>query len=190
MPEKKKIGLLALAAAAVGVAVWASGGLPAGVGKRPAPEAPEPSLTVEGGRTIRLAYTLTVDGEKVDSSEERGPLEYTQGAGEIIPGLERQLAGLRSGDRRTVTVEPEEAYGRVDPEAFVAVPRERFAPDVELKAGETVFSRNEEGQVFGARIHEVGDEEVTLDLNHPLAGKTLRFDVEILEVNDAGGDGA
>lgn len=137
---------------------------------------------IQDGMAVAIDYTLTVDGTVVDSSEGRGPLRYTQGRGEIIPGLERQLAGLHAGDHKDVAVAPEDGYGPVDPEAYMAVSRSQLPVDVTPEVGMVLRGTGQDGRPFRARIHEIGEESVTLDLNHPLAGKTLLFAVTVVEV--------
>lgn len=139
--------------------------------------------TVEAGKTVQLDYKLTVDGQVVDSSEGRGPLSYVHGQGQIIPGLERELAGLHVGDAKDVTVTPEDGYGVVDPQAFVEVPRTELPKDVAPEVGMMLQGRSNDGKPFQARIAEVKDENVKLDLNHPLAGKTLSFNVKVVEIS-------
>jgi FKBP-type peptidyl-prolyl cis-trans isomerase SlyD len=128
-----------------------------------------------------MHYTLTVDGEVVDSSQGGEPLAYVQGQGQIIPGLERQLEGLEVGDTKSAEVAPADGYGEADPERIQAVPKSNFREPDQLEAGIMVSGQTEQG-TFQARVAEVGDETVTLDFNHPLAGKTLSFQVEIVEV--------
>lgn len=130
---------------------------------------------------VKIHYTLTVDEELVDSSSGREPLQYVHGQGQIIPGLEEQLEGLNEGDRKEVAVGPDKGYGPRRPEAVQKVPKEAFKEVDELKVGDVVSGQLGE-QPFQAQVMEVGTEEVTLDLNHPLAGKTLHFAVEVVSV--------
>jgi FKBP-type peptidyl-prolyl cis-trans isomerase SlyD len=136
---------------------------------------------IEIGSQVKMHYTLTVDGEVVDSSDGKDPLAYTQGTGQIIPGLEEQLAGLKVGDKKACTVSPEKAYGLPNPEAQQTVPLEAFQDSENLKVGDTV-SGQVQGQPFAARVMGIEGDQITLDLNHPLAGKILNFDVEIVEI--------
>lgn len=117
----------------------------------------------------------------VDSSEGREPLQYTQGRGEIIQGLERQLLGLKVGERREVIVSAEEGYGPEDPEAFVEVPRGRF-PEGELLPGMQFIVTRDDGSQIPVTVSQVQEDMVTLNLNHPLAGKELAFTIEIVEI--------
>lgn len=136
---------------------------------------------IKKGATVKLHYTLSVDGVIMDSSSEGEPLTYVQGSGQIIPGLEEQLEGLKAGDKKEVMVAPDKGYGAPDPNAFQQVPKTAFANSKDLKAGDIVSGQLGE-QVFNAVVSGIGAEEITLDFNHPLAGKTLRFAVEVLEV--------
>ena len=156
-----------------------------------AEEAPSPAVqstaspAIEKDMSVQLEYTLTANGQVVDSTEGHGPFQYVQGKGQIIPGLERQLAGLHVGDQRDITVSPEEGYGAVDPSAFVDVPREQLPTSVAPKVGMVLRGTDPDGRQFQATIRELKDQTVTLDLNHPLAGKTLLFKVKVVGVSSA-----
>lgn len=137
---------------------------------------------IEPGATVRIEYTLRDDaGTVLDSNAGQAPLAYVHGFHQIIPGLERALAGLRAGDETRVTVPPEEGYGPVDPGAVTEVPRALLPPDAAVPGTELV-AQAPGGTTRLVRVKEVHDETVVLDLNHPLAGKTLHFDVRIVEV--------
>lgn len=138
-------------------------------------------MEVTSGSKVSINYKLTVDGVVVDSSDGGDPLTYTQGAGDIIPGLESQLMGLKVGDKKSVVVEPAQGYGEHNPDAVQKVPRANFKDASELEAGMLV-SGNSGGQEFQAIVAEVTPADVTLDFNHPLAGKTLHFEIEIVKV--------
>lgn len=139
-------------------------------------------MVIQDGRRVSFDYTLMVDGEVVDSSEERGPLQYTHGEGRIIPGLSKQLEGLRIGDEKVIEVPPEEAYGPVNQDAFREVPRTSLPADLEPKVGMYLQMQGPEGQILPVKIAEVKESSVVLDLNHPLAGKTLNFHVKIVDI--------
>jgi FKBP-type peptidyl-prolyl cis-trans isomerase SlyD len=162
-----------------------SGAEPAGT--PPANEEVPMAPTVQEGTTVEIDYTLTVDGAVVDSSKGRAPLSYVHGQGQLIPGLEKQLIGLKAGDARSLTVSPEEGYGPVDPEAFVEVSREQLPPDLTPEVGLPLRGTGPDGRPFRATVYKVGSESVTLDLNHPLAGKTLSFDITVVTVSPAQG---
>ncbi len=137
---------------------------------------------IKDGSKVKFDYTLTVDGKVEDTSSGRAPLEYTHGAGHIIKGLEKEMTGMKVGDKKTVTVSPEEGYGPVLEEAIRTVPKAAIGGIENLKVGDVVGASNE-GHTFRAIIKEITDNEVVLDFNHPLAGKTLHFDVEVKEIN-------
>lgn len=145
------------------------------------------ALKVKDGVVVTLEYVLRLDdGDVIDSSEEDGPLEYLHGYGQIIPGLEKALVGLGVGDRKTVVVPPDEAYGDVDMEAFEIVPRSMFPDDIELEEGLELSLRDvETDEPFDATIAEIRETEVMLDFNHPLAGETLHFEVHIPAIREA-----
>ena len=143
------------------------------------------AATVQDNMGVGLEYTLTVEGDVVESTEGREPLRYIHGRSQIIPGLERQLAGLHIGETAEVSVNPEEGYGLVDPEAFIEVPRTQLPADVTPEVGMVLRGINPDGQNFQARVDELKEESAVLNLNHPLAGKTLNFKVKILDLSPA-----
>jgi FKBP-type peptidyl-prolyl cis-trans isomerase SlyD len=142
---------------------------------------------VEKSKVVSLHYTLRdEDGDVIDTSAGRGPLQFIQGAGQIIPGLEESLYGMRVGDEKQVTVEPEKAYGEVDPDAFQIVPRDRFPDDIDVEEGMGFRMRDSDtDEVVLAYVAEVRPSGILLDLNHPLAGETLDFQVRIEDVRPA-----
>jgi len=140
-------------------------------------------VTIGEGSQVSFDYTLTVDGEVVDSSEGRDPFTYTHGEGQIVPGLEKNLKGLHVGDEKKVAVSPEEGYGVVDPNAFKEVPRSTLPPDVKIDLGMMLQAQNPNGNLLTVKVTEVKDDTVVIDFNHPLAGKTLNFDVKIVSIN-------
>lgn len=151
-----------------------------------APDAAPGGPPVEDGSTVQLEYTVTLDGgEVVDSNRGRDPLVLTQGRGEIIAGLESALDGMRAGESKRVTVKPEDAYGPVDPTAEIEVAKDRVPADVAV--GTRLAARRESGQVQVVRVKEIKADTVVLDLNHPLAGKTLHFDIKVLDVKAPSG---
>ncbi len=137
---------------------------------------------ISTGKKVAFAYTLTVDNEIVDSSEGRDPLNYVQGSGQIIPGLDRQMEGLKIGEEKTITVLPEEGYGQVNPEALKEVPKKMLPQGLEPHVGMYLQLQGPNGQSLPVKVSEVKNESVILDLNHPLAGKTLNFQVKIVSI--------
>ncbi len=138
---------------------------------------------IKEGSTVKVHYTLAVDGETVETSRGREPLTYVQGAKQVLPALEDSLEGLSEGDKASVELPPEKAYGPWSAEALQEVPKESFRDPDTLKVGSTVEGKTSQGKPFQATVAKVGEEHVTLDLNHPLAGKTLKIDVEVVEVS-------
>jgi len=137
---------------------------------------------IQDGSKVKFDYTLTDQaGGMLDSSKDRGPLAFTQGSHQIIPGLEKALEGMHAGDAKTVTVPPAEAYGEVDPKAVVEVPKEKI-PAGALSPGTELRAQGANGEQRIVRVKEIKDKTVVIDMNHPLAGKTLVFDVKIVEV--------
>jgi FKBP-type peptidyl-prolyl cis-trans isomerase SlyD len=134
---------------------------------------------------VMINYVLTIDGEVIDSSKEGGPLGYLHGHANIIPGLERELTGMKVGEQKNVTVAPEDGYGVVDESAVLEVPRSEFPPEVPLEIGIELEVTDDEGDMMFATISEVGTDTVKLDTNHPLAGKILEFDVTIVDLRVA-----
>ena len=136
---------------------------------------------IQKNSEVEIDYTLTVDGKVEDSSKGRRPLKYTQGAGQIIVGLERALEGKKTGDKISVDIPAKDAYGEKDPGAVRRVPKNAIQNVEEMKVGDIVGASTK-GHNFRAQITEITDTEVVLDFNHPLAGKALHFDVEIISV--------
>ncbi len=140
---------------------------------------------VEKDLVVTIEYKLTVDDEVIDSSEDDGPLTYLHGYDNILPGLEDELLGMKVGESKVLALEPEDAYGEYDEEAFMDVAREEFSDEVPLEPGVELHLTDEDGEEAYAVIVEVGDENVTLDFNHPLAGKQLNFEIKVLEIRVA-----
>ena len=144
------------------------------------------NLTVANNVVVSLDYTLRLDdGEVVDTSSGQDALEFLQGHGQIIPGLEQALYGMAVGEEKEVEVAPSEGYGETNSEAFQPVPRDTFPPDLDLTEGMGLHLRDETGKVVVAYVAEIRPEAVLLDLNHPLAGETLFFQVKIADLRPA-----
>jgi FKBP-type peptidyl-prolyl cis-trans isomerase SlyD len=141
---------------------------------------------VQPGSEVSFDYTLTDEsGQVVDTSKGKAPLNYVHGKGQIIPGLEKELTGMTVGGEKRVTVKPEDAYGPVEPGAFREVPREAL-PAEALKVGTMLLAQGPAGEGVPVRVHEIKDNTVVMDFNHPLAGKTLSFDVKITDIKGNG----
>ncbi len=135
---------------------------------------------VRDGQVVSMEYTLWVDGEVMDSSEGNEPLEFLAGRENIISGLEGQMQGMEIGESKEVSVTPGEGYGEYDAEDFLDVPRKEFPNDLEIEVGMELSVRDDEGESRYARIEQVDEESVRLNFNHPLAGKTLKFNVKVV----------
>ncbi|GAB4547853.1 MAG: peptidylprolyl isomerase [Anaerolineales bacterium] len=140
--------------------------------------------TVQDGLVVSMEYTLTVDGEVLDSSEGQGPLQFLAGHDNIIPGLEREMMGMKIGDSKKVTVSAEDGYGEFDDEAFMDVPRSEFPADMELEEGMELHVSDAEDNHRPAFVDSFNDENVRLDFNHPLAGAELHFDVKVVALRE------
>lgn len=139
----------------------------------------EKPLVVADGVIVSLDYTLTVEGEVVDSTKEEEPIEFMKGYNAIIPGLERELEGMSVGETKSVTVAAQDAYGEFDPRQMVEVPRSEFPEGIPVEEGVELQVRDQQGNLLNAVISKVEGEKAVLDFNHPLAGKELHFDVKI-----------
>ncbi len=138
--------------------------------------------SVGDGKRVSLEYTLTLEDKTViDSNVGETPLVYTHGTSQIVPGLEKQLAGLKAGDTKKVEVSPGEGYGEVDPNRFQEVPKENI-PEEARGVGKKLQGRSPDGQMMFAQVTEVKEKTVIVDLNHPLAGKKLFFDIKVLNI--------
>lgn len=140
------------------------------------------TLRVDDDLVVSLEYVLKLDdGQEVDRSDSDDPLQYLQGHGQIIPGLESSLYGMAAGEEKDVVVSPVDAYGERDPENIEVMPRNRFPEDMALSVGANLQLRDQQsGELYEAIVTElIGDEQVVLDFNHPLAGETLYFHVKV-----------
>jgi FKBP-type peptidyl-prolyl cis-trans isomerase SlyD len=152
------------------------------IASAPVQAATDAEGVIHPGSVVSFNYTLKdEDGKVIDSSEGKAPMSYTHGKGEIIPGLENELTGLKVGNEKHVTVKPENGYGPVDPRAFQEIEKEKLPPEA-LKVGTVLTAHGPGGQSMPVRVHEIKEKTVIMDFNHPLAGKTLTFDVKITEI--------
>ncbi|HEX8437134.1 peptidylprolyl isomerase [Archangium sp.] len=135
---------------------------------------------------VSIDYRLHLgDGKLVDESDPGDPLVYLHGYEEIVPGLEKALEGKKAGETLKVQVSPEEGYGEYDPDGVEEVPREDFPPDMELEEGGIVSATDDDGDEVDFLVKELRPKTVVVDFNHPLAGKTLHFEVTVREVRAA-----
>lgn len=138
---------------------------------------------VKSGDKVRIHYkgTLT-DGTVFDSSEGRDPLEFTVGAGQVIVGMDKEMVGMTVGEKKTIVAVADEAYGPRQDDAQQDVPREMIPAEIPLEVGMQLQMQSPEGQVIPVSVVSVGEDTVTLDANHMLAGKDLTFDIELVEI--------
>lgn len=135
------------------------------------------------GDTVKVHYTGKLkDGSVFDSSESREPLEFTLGSGNMIPGFEQAVLGMDAGDKKTTEIPVTQAYGEKREDMIISVPRENVPGDIDPEVGQQLAIQQEGGQQVPVTVTEVTEEKVVLDANHPLAGKDLVFDIEVVEV--------
>lgn len=135
------------------------------------------------GDTVKVHYTGKLsDGTVFDSSDERSPIEFTIGEGQVIPGFEEAVVGMEPGESKTATVPSEKAYGPHQGEMMFEVGRDQFPQDVQPEPGQQLQIRQPDGRTFFVTVNEISESSVTLDANHPLAGKDLVFDIKLEEI--------
>ena len=137
----------------------------------------------KSGDTVHVHYTGKLgDGSVFDSSEGRDPLSFELGKGMVVPGFEKAVTGMEVGEQKTVTFPSEEAYGPHDPAKIQKVGRSRVPEEIDLQLGMQLGARTENGQQITFTVVDIADDEITIDANHPLAGKDLTFQVELVEI--------
>lgn len=145
---------------------------------------PENPTRIADDVVVSLDYTLTVENEVIDTSEGSEPIQFLQGYGNIIPGLERELYGMAAGERKEVVVTAADGYGEIDPDSFSDVPRSEFPPQIPMQVGIELQIKDKSGDILDARIDTVTADTVRLDFNHPLAGKQLNFSVHVVALRN------
>jgi FKBP-type peptidyl-prolyl cis-trans isomerase SlyD len=142
-------------------------------------------MKIEDNNVVSFNYEVkdAKTGEVVDSNMGQAPLSFITGKGQIIPGLENQMKGMEQGEQADILVPAAEAYGEYNPEAVQTMPREQFA-GIDLQEGMTLYGQSEDGQTVQVTVKSFDDKEVTIDFNHPLAGKDLLFTVNVAEVRE------
>jgi len=141
--------------------------------------------TIQDNMVVTLDYTLLVDEEIMENTDDGEPIEFIQGIGQVIPGLESALYGMKVSEKKTVVIEPEEAYGVYDPESLEIAKKEEFSEEIPLDVGTFLDLRDDEENVLSAQVIEEDEDTVTLDFNHPLAGKTLTFEITVSALRPA-----
>lgn len=138
---------------------------------------------VKKGDKIKVHYHGKLsNGETFDSSEGREPLEFEVGSGMVIPGFDEGVTGMTVGEKKTISIPFAEAYGPQNPDMLVEMPKDRFPPEMEIEVGMPLVMSDQNGQQFQVTVTEVKEESIMLDANHPLAGKDLTFDLELVEI--------
>lgn len=137
----------------------------------------------KSGDKVKVHYTGKLkDGEIFDSSANRDPLEFTLGEGMVIPGFDKALLGMSVGDKKTVEISVEEGYGPKSEDMIIKLSKTQFPEDLEIEVGRPLALSQMDGSVIEVTVADIGEEEVTLDANHPLAGKDLVFDIELIGI--------
>ena len=141
---------------------------------------------VKNGQPVSVHYVGTFDdGTTFDSSWDREePISFTVGAGQMIPGFDKAVEGMKIGETKNISLEPEDAYGEVNPNAIQEVKKEAFPSDFEPVEGQTVYGQTQEGHNFQAKVVSLQEQSVVLDFNHPMAGKSLNFEIELVDVGE------
>ena len=137
---------------------------------------------VADGTLVRVHYTVTIQGKVVESSREREPMEFQAGKNQVIAGFEKALKGMQIGEKKTFQVTPDEAYGQDDASNIREISKDKLPSDITPEEGMLLSARKSDGQTIPAIIMEVKKDVVVLDFNHPLAGQTLDFEVEIIDI--------
>ena len=139
---------------------------------------------VKANDKVSVHYTGKLDdGTVFDTSANKAPLEFTIGAGQVIPGFENGIIGMTVGETKTVRLEPNDAYGETRQDLIVSVKKEEIPADIDVKVGQQLQINRPDGQAIPVLVADVTDTEVTLDANHPLAGKPLTFDIELVKID-------
>jgi len=142
-------------------------------------------MNIEDKSYVAIDYTLKlVSGEEIDSSKEGQPFGFITGTGQVIPGLEKALMGKEAGFESNIVVDPDDAYGLINENLFQELPRSQFPEDEEIEPGMTFHAQGPHGPVMLSVKSVNDDDTVTVDLNHPLAGEQLHFDVKVVEVRE------
>lgn len=146
----------------------------------------ELKMTVTDGMVVTLDFTLTLtDGEVADSTQGEMPLRFVVGQGQLLPGLEDAMIGMRVDEERDIMLRPEDAYGEWDEDALEEIAVSELPEGVELEEGMPLEVTDTEGETYEASVYEVRGDTVVLDYNHPLAGETLNFHVKVIDVRPA-----
>lgn len=137
----------------------------------------------KSGDTVKIHYTGTLeDGTQFDSSQGRDPLEFELGSGQVIPGFEKAVEGMAVGEEKSVTIDSDDAYGPRQDQMVQEVPKTALPPDLNPEEGMALQAQGQDGQPINLTVTGIGEETITVDANHPLAGKNLKFDIELVAI--------
>lgn len=138
---------------------------------------------VKSGDKVKVHYHGRLNsGETFDSSEGRDPLEFEVGSGMVIKGFETGIVGMQVGEKKTISISVEDAYGPVNPEMMIEFPKDRFPSEMKVEIGMPLMMSSASGQQFQVRVNEIKEDVIILDGNHPLAGEDLTFEIELVEI--------
>ena len=180
---KKLLSLLVISGAVLGALFFLTS-LPGngGGGSRSASADLQPATSVQQGVLVSLEYTLTDEaGKVIESNVGKEPLTYVHGTGQIVRGLEKELVGMKVGEQKKIQVKPEEGYGLRDPNAVQEIRKDKIPAEAQ-QVGATLMTQAADGRSLPMRIQEIREKTVVVDFNHPLAGKTLNFDVKVTDL--------
>jgi FKBP-type peptidyl-prolyl cis-trans isomerase SlyD len=182
---KKLLGLLVMSGATLAALFFLTSLARVGGGASSQALTLKPASNIQDGSIVSIEYTLTdQEGKVIDTNAGKEPLTFIQGAGQIVSGLEKELHGMKTGEQKKVQVKPEDGYGMPSQQAFQELPRETIPAEAQ-KAGVSLMAKGPDGRAIPIRVHEVKEKTVVVDFNHPLAGKTLNFDVTIKDIRAA-----
>ena len=140
-------------------------------------------MSVSNGDTVKVEYTGKLsDGSVFDSSEGEDPLEFTMGEGQLIPGFENAVEGMEVDEEKTVTIEADNAYGQKKDDFIQGFPKDSLPDEIPAEKGQQLQLQTQDGQAIPGMITKVTDDEITVDMNHPLAGKDLTFDIKVVDI--------
>lgn len=143
-------------------------------------------MEIEKGNKVKIEYTGKLDsGEVFDSSDGKGPLEFTTGENKVIPGFENAVLGMEKGEEKEIKIPCTEAYGETNPQLIQKIPKENLPEDSrdKIQPGMILLMNTPQGQQIPVRVKDVGEQDFTIDLNHPLAGQNLNFKIKVVDIN-------
>ena len=180
---KKLLSLLVISGAVLGALFFLTSLPENGVGGASAPTVNlQPASSVQEEVLVSIEYILTDEaGNVIETNVGKEPLIYIHGGGQIVSGLEKELAGMKAGERKKIQVKPEEGYGLPDPKAVQEILKDKIPAEAQ-QVGATLMTKAADGRALPMRIQEIREKTVVVDFNHPLAGQTLNFDVKVIDV--------